>query len=294
MRGHRAPGAAADLEARPDGRWLLRRGGRRFLLPADLARRLRDGGDPDDLCGLLDAASRRRRPRLRATLLPARVVQTLADRLAPAAGWPALTAFAAAGLVLCCLAVALPVQAGEAAPRYWPQALIAAATVVLAAVVHELGHAAALHRGGGRAGAIGAGLQWVVPVLWCDVTEAALLARSDRLRVDVAGVAAQLPLGGSLLCAGRVWSRPELSWAGGAIVTAIVWNALPFARTDAYWLLCDVLGVPSLSRVFPAEAPRRVRRLRAWWQAGRCLFVAGLAAAAVAKVVAWAGGVPVP
>ncbi|MBK9304973.1 MAG: hypothetical protein IPM94_14140 [bacterium] len=294
MRGHRAPGAAADLEARPDGRWLLRRGGRRFLLPADLARRLRDGDDPDRLGELLDAAPRPRRARLRATLLPARVVRPLAEALAPATVWPALAASAAFGLLLSALGLALSAGSRPAAHVAWPQVLLAVTAVVLAAAAHELGHAAALHRGGGRAGAIGAGLFWLVPVLWCDVTEAALLPRRDRLRVDAAGVALQLPLGGLLLCAGRAWQRPELLGAGGAILTAVAWNALPFARTDAYWLLCDALGVPSLARALPAGAPMRARRIRMWWRVGRVLFAAGLATVAVARVMAWARGEPTP
>lgn len=285
---------AADLEALPDGRWLLRRGGRRFLLPADLARRLRDGGESDRLGELLDAAPRPRRARLRATLLPARVVRPLAAALAPATAWPALAASAASGLLLCALGLASPAGGRPAAPVTWPQALLAVTAVVQAAVWHELGHAAALHRGGGRPGAIGAGLVWVVPVLWCDVTEASLLPRRDRLRVDAAGVALQLPLGGLLLCAGRAWLRPELLGAGGAILTAVAWNALPFARTDAYWLLCDALGLPSLARALPAGAPPRVRRIRRWWRIGRVLFAAGLAATAAARVVAWARGEPTP
>lgn len=284
----------ADLEARPDGRWLLRRGGRRFLLPAELARRLRDGDDPDRLGELLDAAPRPRRARLRATLLPARVVRPLAEALAPATAWPALAASAASGLLLCALGLASSADGRFAAPVAWPQALLATTCVVLAAAAHELGHAAALHRGGGLAGAIGAGLVWVVPVLWCDVTEASLLPRRDRLRVDAAGIALQLPLGGLLLCAGRAWQRPELLGAGGAILTAVVWNVLPFARTDAYWLLCDVLELPSLAGALPAGAPRRARRVRAWWRLGRVVFAAGLAAAAVARVVAWIRGGPTP
>ena len=286
--------AAADLEARPDGRWLLRRGGRRFLLPADLARRLRDGDDPDRLGELLDASPRPRRARLHATLLPARVVRPLADALAPATAWPALAASAASGLLLCAVGLATSAGSRPSAPAAWPQVLLAVTAVVLASAVHELGHAAALHRGGGRAGAIGAGLVWVVPVLWCDVTEVSLLPRCDRLRVDAAGVALQLPLGGALLCAGLAWQRAELLGAGGAILTAVAWNALPFARTDAYWLLCDALGVPSLARALPAGAPTRVRRIRAWWRVGRVLFAAGLAAAVVVRIVAWARGVPTP
>lgn len=287
-------GAAGELEARPDGRWLLRRGERRFLLPADLARRLRDGDDFDRLGELLDAAPRPRRARLRVTLLPARVVRPLAEALAPATAWPALAVSAASGLLLCALGLAPSADGRLAASVAWPLALLAVSVVVLAATVHELGHAAALHRGGGRAGDIGAGLVWVVPVLWCDVTEASLLPRRDRLRVDAAGVALQLPLGGLLLCAGRAWQRPELLGAGGAILTAVAWNALPFARTDAYWLLCDALGVTSLARALPAAAPPCAWRIRAWWRAGRVLFAAGLAAAAVARVVSWVRGGATP
>jgi hypothetical protein len=280
----------SDPEVRPDGRWFLRHGGRCYLLPAALALRMRDGGDPDRLRALLDEAPRPRRASLRPrlTLLPARTVRALAGRLAPAAGWPALSACAAVGLLLCLLAGALPAGGARGAWFAWPQAALAVSAVVLAAAAHELGHAAALHRGGGRAGAVGIGLLWVVPVLWCDVTEAALLPRHDRLRVDAAGVAVQLPAAGLLLCAGRAWHRPELAWAGGAIVAAIAWNALPFARTDAYWLLCDALGLPSLSRAPPAGATRRVHRIVAWWKLGRLMFVAGLAAGFALRVAAWA------
>jgi hypothetical protein len=79
-------------------------------------------------------------------------------------------------------------------------------------------------------------------------------------------------------------------WAGGAVATAIAWNVLPFARTDAYWLLCDALGVASLSRALPAGASRRTRRVRAWWRAGRRVFVVMLAGAAVWRIAAWVRG----
>jgi putative peptide zinc metalloprotease protein len=66
--------------------------------------------------------------------------------------------------------------------------LVLIALTVASAAFHELGHAAACHRGGGRPGAMGAALYLVWPVFYTDVTDSYRLGRAARLRVDVGGL----------------------------------------------------------------------------------------------------------
>ena len=60
--------------------------------------------------------------------------------------------------------------------------------VVLAAALHEIGHAAACRYGGGRPGKMGCGLYLAWPAFYTDVTDAYRLSRRSRLRTDLGGV----------------------------------------------------------------------------------------------------------
>lgn len=147
---------------------------------------------------------------------------------------------------------------------------------LVTAVWHEFGHAAALRREGLPSGRIGAGLLWVLPVLTCDVTAAALLPRSGRLRVDGAGMVFQFAAAGLLAGLAGRWG-PAHHGATCAL-TAVAWNAFPLLRTDGHWLLLDLLGLPDLEARPPRGWPRHRRFLLAVW---RCAAGAGLTAAAV-------------
>src|SRR5206468_290169 len=62
------------------------------------------------------------------------------------------------------------------------------AITVVSAGFHEFGHAAALRRGGGTPGAMGAGLYLVWPAFYTDVTDSYRLGRGARLRTDLGGL----------------------------------------------------------------------------------------------------------
>ena len=274
------------IEARAAGPWLVETAGRRFAVPADLGRRLRDGGDPEGILPLLATAPRRRGrgPALRVTLLPASCVRALAARLAPGLGDVGLVVLAAVGALLY-VAASLSGPTAHVHAFAWPEAV---AAVLLAGVCHELGHAGALSRGGGRPGAIGVGVLLVLPVLWCDVTEVAVLPRRARLRVDAAGVCCHLPVGGAMACVGVFWGRPAMTAAGAAVLAAVVWSLLPLLRTDGYWLLCDALGLRSLGAPAPAGAPRALRWTLAAWRTSRIVVVvAGIGVLASRLLAAW-------
>jgi len=132
---------------------------------------------------------------------------------------------------------------------------------LLTAIWHELGHAAALARSGYPPGGIGAGLLFVIPVLFADVTAVGALSKAGRIRVDVSGTVFQLGLGGIFMAlAGWDIFGPTFALAGSSALLAVGWSLFPFIRSDGYWLLCDMLGLDDLDRPpsKPISNPLRV------------------------------------
>lgn len=266
------------------GAWIVTHGGRRtavaprvgrMLLPlhgrkldaarlrAELAGNLADEEAAvltEAIAGRDTARGGRRALWLRLPLVPARATAALARRLAPLAAWPALVLLALGG-------PAGYLLAGEPAAGAvsTPSVL---GLFLLTALWHELGHAAALAREGYPCGGIGVGMLFLLPVLFADVSLLGALPRRGRLRVDLAGVAFQLALGGALCLAGRVSaSARAASWVA---LFAVAWSLLPFVRSDGYWALCDALDLPDLRSLPPAGRGRTLRafvfvfRIAAW------------------------------
>ena len=265
---------APEVVPQPGARWLLRRGGRCYAVPAELGRRLSAGERVPGLESALDAAAEE--PRLpggrpvwlRVPVLPGRVVAWAARAMAGLASWRALawsTAFGAAGYL-----ATLNAGASGVAGLDWPRLV---AGMLGAGLVHELGHAAALARGGGRPGPIGLGLLLVFPVLYCDVTAGALLPRRERLRVDVAGVAWHLGIGGARAMAGAARGDPTTTLVAWGVLASVIWSLLPFLRTDGHWLLCDWLGVRSLEEPTVEGASRGLRVALIIWRVGYLVFL---------------------
>jgi putative peptide zinc metalloprotease protein len=151
--------------------------------------------------------------------------------------------------------------------------LLVLALMLLSSLVHELGHAAALKRGGGRPGAIGGGFYLVYPTLYTDTTDAYRLGRLGRLRTDVGGLYFQLlfavGLGGLALAA----DQPVLLAVIVLIDLEILYQFLPTARLDGYWAMADLAGIPDplshlgtrvrdsvAASASPTRAPRIKRR----------------------------------
>lgn len=267
-----------EVVPQPGARWLLRRDRRCYAIPAALGRRLRAGEAVPGLEAALEAAADG--PRLpggrpvwlRLPLVPGRWVARLAGVLIALASWRALAWSVALGVAG--YLAAAKVGSTDVAGFDW---LRLGTGLLGAGLVHELGHAAALARGGGRPGPIGVGLLFVFPVLYCDVTAVALLPRRERLRVDVAGVSWHLGVGGALALAGVVWGDPTSTLVSWGALAAAVWSLLPFLRTDGYWLLCDLLGVRGLEEPAVEGATRGARAALVAWRVGYMVFVGLLA-----------------
>jgi hypothetical protein len=277
-----------ELERGRDGRWLLRDGGRQFVVPADLAGRFVGPDGPRRWRGLLarrdaDAAPRRRGLWLRVTLVPASVVRAIAARLSPLAAWPALAILATAG------ALSLALSPRPPLPDQPRSLTLALAVFLVTALVHESGHAAALARTGWSPGRIGLGVLWVLPVLWCDVSAVALLRVRDRARVDVAGIAFQLAAAGLAAVAATLVGEQAVAVGAYMAVAAVTWNLLPLARTDGYWLACDLFGLPDLARPLKAGAGRGRRLVAAAWRALTAVMLAALVVALPWRLRAWLG-----
>ncbi|MDX2474940.1 MAG: hypothetical protein QNL91_14695 [Candidatus Krumholzibacteria bacterium] len=268
-----------EVVAHPTGPWLVRAGAVVFAVPAALAQPLvmwqgrcpsvadlaagavPPDTDPEQWAAFVAAVgealdgggSARGIPPpiwLRLPLLPTGVVRLAAARLAFLTSGRGLMALGLVGLAgyiqLGMTAVASPIRLGPGAVG------AALGLFFLTAVWHELGHAAALARHGYPPGGIGAGLLFVIPVLFADVTAVGALPRRGRLRVDVSGVGFQFGLGGFLALLSPLGAVPAI--AAWLALLAVAWSLFPFIRADGYWVVCDLLGVVGLEHD-PVPAP---------------------------------------
>jgi putative peptide zinc metalloprotease protein len=160
--------------------------------------------------------------------------------------------------------------------------------VLVAALFHELGHAAALRYGGGRARSMGVGVYLVFPAFYTDVTESYKLDRRGRLRTDLGGPYFHLIFGVALLGVYALTGAEFLLVSVLLIDVEVIRQFLPFGRLDGYWVLADLTGVPDffsqiipfLLTVLPIPRPEDVA-LPALKPAARRIFAAYILAVLV-------------
>lgn len=119
-------------------------------------------------------------------------------------------------------------------------------------VLHELGHAFALKRHGGRVPAMGVAFLVMTPMAYTDVNEAwRITGRWQRLQVSGAGMATEGVVAAWALLA---WALVPDSGLRSALfflattswVMSLALNANPCMRFDGYFILCDWLDFPNL------------------------------------------------
>jgi putative peptide zinc metalloprotease protein len=148
--------------------------------------------------------------------------------------------------------------------------------ILLSATFHEFGHASGLTYGGGRVGAMGAGVYIVYPALYTDVTDNYRLGRWGRIRTDLGGFYFNLIFSVGLTGAYFLTGEEFLLVGIAAVDVEIVHQLLPFIRMDGYWALADLTGIPDffssigayLRSVLPSWAPlpkgRELPPLKPW------------------------------
>jgi putative peptide zinc metalloprotease protein len=116
--------------------------------------------------------------------------------------------------------------------------------IVASAAFHEFGHAAALAYGGGKVRGMGAGMYFVYPVFFTDVTDNYRLKRSSKVRTDLGGFYFNLIFALGLMGVYFATGQEFLLLGVVAIVFGIVHQLLPIMRLDGYWALADFTGIP--------------------------------------------------
>ena len=122
--------------------------------------------------------------------------------------------------------------------------------IVLAILLHELGHGVAAKAAGARVDRVGFGWFWFRVMLFVDTSDAWLANREQRMLVDAGGILVNLVLAGT---AGYVaLLAPNLTVAATAWVfalwsyIAVLRNLNPLLEYDGYYLLMDALERPNL------------------------------------------------
>lgn len=187
-----------------------------------------------------------------------RVARPLATLFAPAILVPVLAAILAAH-------VWLYVVHGVGGSAYQVLETPGLIPIVLAlslasALWHELGHAAALRYGGGRARRIGLGVYLIWPVFFTDVTESYRLGRWARVRTDLGGFYFHLIFAVGVIVAGVATGQEFLLLIVVLVNIDIARQFLPFVRLDGYWALADLTGVTDFFTQMRIYLGSRLRR----------------------------------
>lgn len=120
--------------------------------------------------------------------------------------------------------------------------------MLVSSFFHELGHASACTYCGVKHGSIGFGLYLNFPVLYTDVTEIWKLSRKQRFMVNIAGVYFQCFFLIILLIGFWLTGDDLLRYMILILNLGFLMTLNPFFKFDGYWIVSDLLGVPSLRK----------------------------------------------
>lgn len=128
---------------------------------------------------------------------------------------------------------------------------LAILVIFVVMTIHEFAHGLALKHFGGKVEEMGLLVLYFIPAFYCNVSDAWLLKKRERIRVTLAGAYAQIILWAIATIGWRLLATETL---GSRIcVIAIAFNAIqtifnfnPLIRLDGYYFLSDLLEVPNL------------------------------------------------
>ena len=117
--------------------------------------------------------------------------------------------------------------------------------------IHEFAHGLALKHYGGKVEEMGFLILYFIPAFYCNVSDAWMLKKRERIRVSLAGAYIQVFLWALATIAWRLLATDTL--AGRICLITIAFTAIqtifnfnPLIRLDGYYLLSDLLEVPNL------------------------------------------------
>jgi putative peptide zinc metalloprotease protein len=124
--------------------------------------------------------------------------------------------------------------------------LLVLGLVVSSIFVHEMGHASGCRYGGATPGDLGVGIYVSAPAFFTDLTDGYRLGRSGRVRGDLGGVYFNAVFAVVVFPFYLITGSTLLLLVIAAMVIEILEQMMPFVRSDGYWAVSDVAGVPDL------------------------------------------------
>lgn len=216
----------------------------------------------------------------------------------------------AAAIVISCLnAESIFFSMASLFSLYSIPAVLAVVFVVIG--VHEFGHGLALKHFGGKVEEMGFMLIYLMPAFYCNVSDAWMLKKRERILVALAGGYVEVFIWALATILWRLLA-PETPAAQCCLVVVgfsglqTLFNFNPLIRLDGYYMLSDWLDAPNLrpkalrhlrERILAAlagggaasvaPAGRRERRLLLWYGAASAVFSTALLAFMLATACGW-------
>jgi putative peptide zinc metalloprotease protein len=184
-------------------------------------------------------------------------------------------------------------------------------TAFAAMTAHEFAHGVALKHYGGKVDEMGFLVLYFIPAFYCNVSDAWLLKKRERIWVTLAGAYVQLIIWAAATILWRLVAEETIlsricliAVAFSGIMTLL--NFIPFIRLDGYYLLSDYLEIPNLQKksyaylkhkvlgwlnegadAFKARPTARERRAFAWYGVSSLIFSAGLLLLVLWRLGGW-------
>lgn len=116
----------------------------------------------------------------------------------------------------------------------------------LSAFIHEFGHIAACNKFTNKNGEIGVGIYFIFPVFYSNITPIWEASKHQRIITNLAGVYIQLILILFLYIGNYFLKIHEIEDIITLTTITIIYQLIPFIRTDGYWILSDLTDSPNL------------------------------------------------
>ena len=121
-----------------------------------------------------------------------------------------------------------------------------AAFLIFSIFVHESGHASGCRYGGATPGDMGVGIYVSSPAFYTDLSDGYRLGRSGRVRGDLGGVYFNAVFAVAVFPFYLITGSTLLLLVIAAMLLEVFEQMLPFVRSDGYWAISDLAGVPDL------------------------------------------------
>lgn len=117
---------------------------------------------------------------------------------------------------------------------------------IVSAFIHEFGHIAACNRFTKKNGEIGVGIYFLFPVFYSNITPIWTAKKEERIITNLAGVYVQLYILTALFILYLITGIHEIQDIIALSTLVILYQLIPFIRTDGYWILSDLTDSPNL------------------------------------------------